>query len=144
MSDRHEVKLPWVRWGKVGDYIEGNLADVREVNSNLPGKEGERVKVYEIKARGGEFHLLDDKKNPVEPAEKVEMGEIYMVGGRQGIDAQMRRIKIGQDVELRFTDEKPSKKKGFNALKIIKVLTDGTIDEDLAAGRDEINPSEVV
>ena len=133
MSNWNEVKIPWVKWSKIGDNIEGTLIEVREVNSMLPGKEGQRSKVYEIKADAGTYHETDAKKNPVEPGEKCTAGEVYLVGGRTGIDAQMKRIKIGQKVKLQFTEEKPAKTKGFNALKIIKVMTNGQMDEEFLA-----------
>jgi hypothetical protein len=131
-----EVKSSWIKWGKVGDNVEGTLIDVREVDSQLPGKEGTKVKVYELKCDRGSFHELDNKKNPVEPALTIEANEIYLVGGRQGIDTQMRRIKIGQKVRMLFAEEKEAKKKGFNALKIVKVLTNGAMDEGWLQGHD--------
>ena len=54
-NDKNEIKSTWVKWGKIGDFITGTLVDVREINSQLPGKEGERVKVYEIKAESGQI-----------------------------------------------------------------------------------------
>jgi len=135
-NDWQDVKNVWVKWGKVGDNIEGTLVDVREVNSQLPGKEGQRTKVYEVKADLGSFHELDNKKNPITPPVQLTPGEIYLVGGRQGIDLQMRRIKIGQKVRVVFAEEKESKKKGFNALKIIKIQTNGQMDEEWLGGRE--------
>ena len=52
------------------------------------------------------------------------------------IDNQMRNIKIGQVVGFKFTDEKPSQKKGFNALKIIKVYA-GEMDPEFTIQKDE-------
>lgn len=131
-----EVKSLFIKWGKVGDNIEGTLIDVREVESTLPGKEGEKQKIYEIKADRGSFHDLDAKKNPVDPAVVINSGEIYSVGGRRGVDAQMRRIVIGQKVRFLFAEEKPAKKKRFNDLKIIKVLTNGKMDQEWLEGRE--------
>lgn len=129
-NDKNEIRSSWIKWGKVGDYITGTLTDVREINSNLPGKQGERVKVYEVKIDEGSFHELDDKKNPIEPPISLPAEEIWLVGGRMGIDAQMRRVKVGQKLGMKFTDEKPPRQKGYNALKIIKVYTDGHMDEE--------------
>lgn len=131
-----EVKSAFVKWGAVGDNIEGTLIDVREVESTLPGKEGEKQKVYDIKSDRGSFHDLDDKKNAVEPAITIEAGEIYSVGGRTGVDVQMRRIVIGQKVRFVFAEEKAAKKKGFNNLKIIKVMTNGQMDQEWLNGRE--------
>lgn len=143
-DDQNVVKSVWVKWGKVGDHISGTLIDVREINSTLPGKEGTRVKVYELKAAEGEFHNINEQKQPIEPAVTVEAGEIYLIGGKIGIDAQMRRIKIGQIVALKFTDEKPSKQKGFNPLKIVKVYSEGVMDTEWLEGTGEITAKEVV
>jgi hypothetical protein len=117
-----EVKSPWVKFGKVGDNIYGTLIGVREVMSQLPGKKGERVKVYEVKADGGIFHETDDKKNPVEPAIQIADGEIYNVGG--GF------IKLGQKIKIEFTEEKAPKQKGFSGMKIKKVYSNGKFDDE--------------
>ena len=127
-SSENEVKSNWMKFTQIGDYILGTLVDVREMQSQLPGKEGEIVKVYEIKAAEGEFHEIDDKKHIIEAPVTVVEGEFYNVGGKPKIDVQMRKVKLGQIVGLKMTDEKPSKTKGFNPTKIIKVFTDGTMD----------------
>ena len=120
-----EVKTSWVKWGKIGDFIKGTLVDIREINSMLPGKEGQRVKVYEILAQMGSFHQIDEEKKPIDPPVVINMGEYWTIGGKPGIDSQMRNIKLGQIVGLRFTEVKPSKTKGFNALKVIKIYVGG-------------------
>ena len=124
-----EVKTSWVKWGQQGDWIRGTLTDVREIDSNLLGKAGEKVKVYEFVAAGGSFHELDERKNPVEEATVLEKGSFWTVGGKAGIDNQMRNVKIGQVFGMRFAEEKPSKTKGFNPTKVIKVLV-GSMDEN--------------
>lgn len=136
MGEWNEVKTPWVKWGKIGDNIEGTLVDVREIASQLPGKVGEKTKVYEIKADRGSYHETDANKVAEMTPVTIVAGEVYAVGGRMGIDAQMRRIVIGQKVRFTFTDEKPPKQKGFNALKIIKVLTNGEMDQAWLDGRE--------
>ena len=120
-----EVKTSWVKWGKIGDFIKGTLVDIREINSMLPGKEGQRVKVYEILAQMGSFHQIDEEKKPIDPPVVINVGEYWTIGGKPGIDSQMRNIKLGRIVGLRFTEAKPSKTKGFNALKVIKIYVGG-------------------
>ena len=138
-EEYQELKSLWVKWGKVGDNIEGTFIDRREMDSTLPGKEGTKTNVYEIKADRGSYHDLDEKKNPVDPAVSVIPGEVYLVGGRMGIDAMMRRVKLGQKVKFLFSEKKKATKKGFNDLKIIKVLA-GKMDEEWMAGKDgEVN-----
>ena len=124
-----EVKSQWVKWGAVGDWVRGTLTDVREIDSQLPGKQGEKTKVYEFIAAGGSFHELDERKNPVAEPTVLEKGSFWTIGGKAGIDNQMRNVKIGQVFGMRFAEEKPSKTKEFNPTKVIKVLV-GSMDEN--------------
>lgn len=121
-NEENEVQSSWIKFSKIGDFISGTLIGVREVPSTLPGKEGTMTKVYEMKAVSGEFHDIDEKKQVIEPAINVNAGEIWNVGGGVVLDAQMRNIKLGQVIGIKFTDEKPAQKKGFNAMKIKKVF----------------------
>lgn len=121
-NEENEVQSSWIKFSKIGDFISGTLIGVREVPSTLPGKEGTMTKVYEIKALSGEFHDIDDKKQVIEEPIVVNAGEVWNVGGGVVLDAQMRNIKIGQVIGVKFTDEKPAQKKGFNAMKIKKVF----------------------
>lgn len=124
-NDKNQVKSNWVKWGKVGDCIKGTLVAIREHNSMFPGKEGTKVKVYELLGHNGSFHATDDDKKAIEPPIMINEGEYWMVGGKPGIDNQMRNVKIGQIIGMKFTDSKPAKTKGLNALKIIKVFVGG-------------------
>lgn len=118
----NEVQSPWVKWGKEGDFVRGTLIAVREMTSKLPGKEGQKVPVYEIKADAGEFHVVDEKtKLPVEPAVSINEGEIYNLEGRPIVERQMRNIKLGTKIGLKYTETQPPRNKGFNPLKVIKV-----------------------
>jgi hypothetical protein len=135
-SEWQDIPSNWVSWGKEGDNIEGTLIGISERESTLPGKEGEIQKVYEIKADRGSFHVLENKKVVEEPT-IVEAGELYNVGGRMGLDVQMKRIKLGQKVRIIFVEEKAPKTKGFNPLKIIKAQTNGVMDEQWQAGLDD-------
>lgn len=130
-SDANESKSAFVKFGKVGDYVQGTLVGMRAVNSSLPGKENELVKIYEFLASGGEFHEMDDNKNPIDPSVKIEPNTYWLVGGKPGIDNQMRKAKIGQIIGMKFADTKAAKTKGFNATKIIKVYL-GKMDESFA------------
>ena len=128
-DESNEVKSQWVKWGKLKDFIEGTLVDIREIPNQLPGKEGQMTKIYEIQANSGSFHELDEKKNPMDDATVLEKGDVWTVGGKAGIDNQMRNAKIGQTVGMRFIEEKPSKTAGFNPTKVIKVFL-GAMDPD--------------
>jgi hypothetical protein len=138
-----QVKSLFVKFNKIGDFIKGTLVDVREVESQLPDKKGEMQKIYELKAELGQYHETDDQKQVIEPPVLVEAGEFYSIGGKPGIDAQMRRVKKGQIVAFKFTESKPSKTKGFSATKVIKVFVGGidpTYHEDGMEGVQEAFP----
>ena len=135
-NEDNEVQNNWIKFNKIGDHVKGTLIDMREIDSRIPGQEGKKVKVYELKAHYGEFHELDDKKKIIEPPIEISDGEFWNVGGRPVIDNQMRNIKIGQVIGFQFTDEKPNTKKGYNALKIIKVRA-GEMDAEFTIQKDE-------
>ena len=123
-SSENEVQSNWVKFNvPMEDKIMGTLIAVREVKSTLPGKEGELVKIYELKADEGTFHELDDKKKVVEEPVVIEAGTFWSVGGKPIIDRQMQNVKVGQKVGFKYTEEVPSKTKGFNPSKTIKVYT---------------------
>ena len=129
-DDTNEVKANWIKWGKPGNKISGTLISVRETESQLPDKRGEMVKIYEILADSGEFNDIGEDKKPVEEITKIETGEIWLVGGKAGIDNALRNVKIGQVLGLKFLEEKPSKTKGYNPTKIIKAYTTGAMNEE--------------
>jgi len=126
-DEKNEVKSNWWVKGKPGDWVKGTLVDVREMESQLPGQTGKMVKIYEFLTSGGSFHRLDDNKQPITPAVEIMEGEYWMIGGNQSLDNQMRNMKKGQIVGIRFTETKPAKQKGFNPSKVLKVY-DGGMD----------------
>lgn len=118
----NEVPSNWVKFNvPAEDKIFGTLMATREMKSTIPGKEGEIVKIYELKADFGSFHEADEKKNVIEPAIEIEKDSIWSIGGKASIDRQMQNIKIGQKIGFKFMDEQPSKTKGFAPAKNIKV-----------------------
>lgn len=122
-DDSNEAQNNFVAWSEVGDYVLGTLLSVKEVPSTLPDKKGEMQKVYEVKVKECSYHTLDDKKKVVEEAVVLNEGDIVSVGGRKTIDSRMARVKPGQIFGLKFVEELPSKTKGYNATKLIKVYT---------------------
>lgn len=141
-SEENEVQSNWVKFNvPLEDKITGTLIAIREMKSTLPGKEGEMVKIYELKADSGSFHKLDEKKKVIEEPVVVEAGSIWSIDGKPIIDRQMRNIKIGQKIGLKFIEEVPAKKKGFSPAKTIRVYTpkndDGSykMDEEFLAER---------
>jgi hypothetical protein len=128
-NEENRVKPLFVKWGKVGDYIAGTLINVKHIKSTLPGKEGQDQKIYEILTEApdenhkdfGQYHELDDKKNALPDATKVKPGKIYLVGGKFDIDDAMLHAKLGQFVVMKFLEERPNKKKGYNPSKVVQV-----------------------
>ncbi len=102
----------------------------------MPGKEGQIQNIYELKADMGTWHILDDSQKIIGTPIVVEPGQYVIIGGTNVIDRQMKNIRIGQKVGLKFIEEVPSKTKGFAPAKIIKVYApknaDGTavMDEE--------------
>ena len=132
MNDKqwNEIKSSVVSWGKVGDFIEGTLTDirVREVKDDKKGLI--RKNIYEIKADAGQFHEIDDKKNPIEPAIDCGTGDYYIIwGGKESIDNGFRKTKIGQKVKVMFSEEFEPKTKGYSGFKLIKVYI-GVMDTE--------------
>lgn len=133
MAGLNEVKSQWIKWGKVGDWIRGTLTDVREMENQNADRAGEMVKVYEFIASGGSFHFFEKVNGVVTVDEQptlLEKGSIWTVGGKAGIDNQMRNVKIGQTFGMRFAEEKPNaKNKSYSPTKVIKVLV-GEMDPE--------------
>ena len=130
-DEGNEVKSQWVKFNvELEDKIFGTLLTKRQMKSTIPGKEGELVWVYELKADSGSFHEVDEKKVVIPTPVVVNAEEVWSVGGKNSIDVQMRNIKIGQKVGLKFIDSQASKTKGFAPAKNIRVYAskneDGT------------------
>jgi hypothetical protein len=134
-SEDNEVTSNWVKFNvPMEDKIFGTLIAKREMKSSIPGKENETVAVYDLKADMGIFHEADEKKVVIPEPITINAGDIWSIGGKAGIDAQMRNIKVGQKIGFKFIDEKPSKTKGFAPAKNIRVYApkndDGTPQMD--------------
>ena len=128
-NENNEVKSNFISWGKIGDYFVGTFMSKRVVPNNLSETPGAMQTVYEFKMKEGSFHALANKI-PVADATALNKGDVYSVGGKVGIDAQMRNIKPATIVGMKFVEEKEPQKKGFNKLKVIKIYTTGEVDQD--------------
>lgn len=122
-SPENEIPSNWMKFNvPMEDKIFGTLISKRTIKSTMPGQEGKDVNVYEIKAsRESVYHALDDKKKLIEEPIQINTGDVYSIGGTKVIDNQMRNVKVGQQIGLKFIEEQPAKTKGFNPAKIIKV-----------------------
>jgi len=139
-NEDNEVKSNFMSWGKPGNYVLGTLSSKRRVENQLSDKK-EMQTIYEIKAKEGVFNSLEQDENgnyvPVKESTVIKDGEFYSIGGKKGIDAQMRNVKIGQVVGIKFKEIIPAKEKGRYPTKLIKIFTTGTMDNDFLAGMEE-------
>ena len=133
-DSKNEVKSNWIQWGKVNDSIAGTLLAKRTVPNNLPNAKEKTQTVYDIKTQGGEFHRILEDKSTEKEATKIPEGEVWSVGGKAGLTAQLRNVKIGQIIGLKFVEQIASKTKGFNPTKVIKCYTAGEMDPEVMAG----------
>jgi hypothetical protein len=98
------------------------LVSKKVVPNKLAKEAGTMQNIYEVKVKECSYHVKEGKKIsevPVVP----EAGSIILVGGRSTIDGHMTHVKRGQVFGLKFTEEVPSKTKGYNDTKVIKVYT---------------------
>ena len=139
-DDNDVVKAAWVKWGKVGNYIQGTLisvSDQMQVNQ-YSGKE-ENARRYEIKADAGQFNDIDDEKQPIEPAIDIKEGEIWTVGDHFTIHNSLKNIKVGTKLKIEFFETKKSKTKGNAPMKVRRVLSKGTMDQEWLDEQDADN-----
>jgi len=131
IDDKNRVKAKWMSFKKVGDKIEGTLVARRTVLNQLSGKD---QIIYELKVPKDTEILVDGEKD-------VSMFEEYWnVGGKPGIDMNMKRVRLGQIVGFEFTEERPSKQPGMNPLKVVQTYADPSIvDEEWIKSQDEIS-----
>ncbi len=102
-NEENRVKNSWWKTEKVGDKIQGTFIGKRQVPNQLSGVD---QWVYEL--------LLED-------------GDVWTVGGKPAIDTQMRHVKLGQIIEFRFIEERPAKKAGMSATKVIAIYQDKNV-----------------
>lgn len=122
-NDKNEVKAEYnnLKFGKVGDWFRGTLADnTRQIKNNLSQK-GEMQTIFEFLSVGGSIHEIENKIVNGEPT-AIPKGEFWSYITSKGpMLSQLKQAKIGQIVGLKFVEERPSKTPGMNAAKIIKV-----------------------
>ena len=102
-NEKNKVTGNWMKFEKVGDRIKGTLVSTRNVINSLSGN---NQTIYEL--------LTED-------------GEYWNIGGKPGIDAQMKRVKLGQIVGFEFVEERKSTRPGYNATKIIQVYANPNV-----------------
>lgn len=110
-----------LKFGKEGDWFKGTLTDnTRTLRNNLSEKK-ELQTIFEFMAHGGSFHDIKDRVVSETPT-VVEKGDFWsFITGKPALLNQLKNAQLGQVIGLRFVQEKPSKVKGQNPAKIIKV-----------------------
>jgi len=136
-NDDNAVKSSWMKWGKPGNAVKGTLMSRERKENDYNGKK-EMQTIYEIKVISGEFNDLKQDENgnyvAVEELTTMEAGDVYNIGGKSAIDSQMRNIKIGQIFAMKFMESVPAKKKGNYPTKVVKIYTQGLMDEEYLTG----------
>lgn|SRR3990167_3827668 len=123
LAGGQEMTTQTVTFGKVGNFIKGTYVGKRAVKN--PNNEG-MVNIYEVKGILGEFHEVDGKKNPKEPAVGIAEGSFYSIwGGKTAIDDLFGRVRLGEIVAIQFKEEVESKTKGNAPFKVLRCLTFG-------------------
>ena len=139
-NEDNAVKSAWMSWGKPGDHIKGTLVAKYERENSINGKT-EMQNIYEVKTMSGEFHALKQDENgnyiPTPEATTLEGGDVWNIGGKAAIDSQMRNVKIGQILGMKFMESVPAKEKGRYPTKLVKVFTSGQMDEEFLSGLED-------
>jgi len=118
-----EVKAgEFVKWEKVGDKVSGTFVEVEERENRLAGT-GVMQKIYTL---------------------ELEDGTEVRVGSRgKPFDSAMKKIEVGQLVEIVYAQSIPSKTKGNNPFKLIKVgagkMNDEWLEKNTPNGGDTID-----
>ncbi len=124
LAGMEEVKTQTVKWGKIGDWMRGTLADKSRISESEYGGKHKIQRVYEFKVKAGMFHGINKDKSIAEEPTFLEEGTFWTIFAEVDsvLDAQLNKAKVGQDVGVRYTEDKESKTAGFNPTKIRKVF----------------------
>ena len=124
-------------WGKPGDHVKGTLIAKYQRDNDISGKV-EKQNIYEVRVLSGEYHALEVDENgnrvPSKDLTKFNEGDVCNVGGKPAIDAQMRNVKVGQIIGLKFVESVPNKDPKKYPTKVVKLYTEGRMDEEFLTG----------
>jgi len=124
-----EVTSQAVTFGKPGDFIKGTYTGKKIVAVKRDNKMID-TPLYEVKASVGNYHEVDSKKNPKEPAVIVVEGSYYNVwGNKDAIDSLFNKSKFGDIVSVQLVAEHESKTAGNAPWKEFKIRQYGTDPE---------------
>ena len=122
MSEDKLQKGAWISWGKVGDGFRGILIgrewEEKPATKDKPARKEEKFELFMF---GGEFHTMDDDKNPIEPGVVIRENTKYFMGSSLAtIPKGMRNIRLGDEIVAYFEEKVPSTTKGNSPTKVIK------------------------
>lgn len=113
-DDSFKAESSFIKWDTVGKSVAGTLVAKNQKPSSL--NQGEMQWIYTI---------------------RQDNGFATLVGGKPLIDQQFENnsVAIGQKVALKYVGDKPAKRPGMNAIKVIQLYTpknaDGTYMMDV-------------
>lgn len=117
-----------LKFGKVGDYFKGVLVTINNEMPNKLSAKGDMQRVFEFTTLVASFHAIEKKKvaeSPTTPA----VGELYAYFAKGMTKRKLEGAKLGQEVGLRFAEEKPNKDPSLNDTKVIEVYL-GKMNEE--------------
>lgn len=134
-SEDDKIKSNFFKFKKPGDFIQGTLIDKYEQEDRMPNARTPMQWIYEIKAVASKQDGIEAEENDT----------IIKVGGKVGIDNQLKNIGLGQIIEIRFVEEKKPSKPGLNGAKILQVFARASlVDKEWLAQRNGSNNQEEV
>jgi len=113
-DDSFKAESSFIKWDTIGKSVAGTLVAKNQKPSSL--NKGEMQWIYTI---------------------RQDNGSVTLVGGKPLIDQQFENngVSIGQKVALKYAGDKPAKRPGMNATKVIQLYTpknaDGTYIMDV-------------
>lgn len=141
--EKNEITSDFVKFNKVGDYIQGTLMD--KYKPDKPDKYGKIAEKYVVKATEGKWHAPDGEEF------EANVGENYRVGSNPVMEKAMKSSVIGQKIRFKLTELRKNNK--GNPTKIIEAFSlkdaEGRpiLDQDALAEvsttHDEIDPDNI-
>ena len=103
ISEENEVKSNWLQLKAVGDEFQGTLVDK---HNSVDNYNNDQI-VYEFLMEDGQLRPYGTSKEP--------------------INIQMKNVKFGQIVGMKFVRQDPPKVKGYNPTNVIQVFANPNV-----------------
>lgn len=127
------------QWGKVGNVVKGTLVGITQAKYD-DGKVGN---VYELLVIHGKFNAIteDEQTGNIIVAEEetvLSSGDYVRVNGKDSIDKEMKKVKIGQIIGMRLESigKKVAGKKPFKDVAVFP----GKMNEEWIKEQNEGKP----